>query len=136
MIELCLHNKVIEAGDIMHNLYHMGYSPEDIVSNMFKVCKVADVPEYLKLEYIKVICPFIGVNIKIFNISGNNMIILGKIKCTLYYIIFMYIISYYIYYLLYIYYVFTTYTIHLLFILVLNRFHFLFLFLSTTNNII
>ncbi|VDN54850.1 unnamed protein product [Dracunculus medinensis] len=53
MIELCLHNKVIEAGDIMHNLYHMGYSPEDIVSNMFKVCKVADVPEYLKLEYIK-----------------------------------------------------------------------------------
>ncbi|VDM46493.1 unnamed protein product [Toxocara canis] len=31
----------------------MGYSSEDILSNTFRVCKTANIPEYLKLEYIK-----------------------------------------------------------------------------------
>lgn len=54
MIELCVKEKIFEAGSIIHNLYRMGYAPEDILTNMFRMCKVADVPEYLKMEYIKV----------------------------------------------------------------------------------
>ncbi len=34
----------------------MGYAGVDIVSTVFRVCKTHDMPEYLKLEYIKV-CP-------------------------------------------------------------------------------
>lgn len=53
MIELCVQEKIGEAGDIIHRLYRMGYAPEDILSNMFRICKTANVPEYLKMEYIK-----------------------------------------------------------------------------------
>lgn len=55
MIEHCVHGKVIEAGEIVHNLYRMGYSSEDILNNMVRVCKTVNIPEYLKLEYVKVI---------------------------------------------------------------------------------
>lgn len=54
MLELCVREKVNEATEIMQHLYKMGYSPEDILSNMFRVCKSANIPEYLKMEYIKV----------------------------------------------------------------------------------
>uniref|UniRef100_A0A0N5ASL6 Replication factor C subunit 2 n=1 Tax=Syphacia muris TaxID=451379 RepID=A0A0N5ASL6_9BILA len=53
MIELCVQEKVCEAGSIIHQLYRMGYAPEDVLSNMFRICKTANIPEYLKLEYIK-----------------------------------------------------------------------------------
>uniref|UniRef100_F1KQJ8 Replication factor C subunit 2 n=1 Tax=Ascaris suum TaxID=6253 RepID=F1KQJ8_ASCSU len=53
MLELCVREKVNEATEIMQHLYKMGYSPEDILSNMFRVCKSANIPEYLKMEYIK-----------------------------------------------------------------------------------
>lgn len=53
MIELCVQEKIAEAGSIIHRLYRMGYAPEDILSNMFRICKIANVPEYLKMEYIK-----------------------------------------------------------------------------------
>ena len=33
----------------------MGYSPEDVISNIFRVVKTHDIPEYVKLEYIKLI---------------------------------------------------------------------------------
>lgn len=39
--------------EILSNLYHLGYSPEDIISNVFRVCKTHPLPESLKLEYIK-----------------------------------------------------------------------------------
>ncbi|KAM3723866.1 Replication factor C subunit [Dirofilaria immitis] len=53
MIEHCVHGKIIEAGEIVHSLYHMGYSSEDILNNIVRVCKTANIPEYLKLEYVK-----------------------------------------------------------------------------------
>lgn len=55
IIEHCVHGKVIEAGEIVHSLYRMGYSAEDILNNMVRVCKTLSIPEYLKLEYVKVL---------------------------------------------------------------------------------
>ncbi|VDM12863.1 unnamed protein product [Wuchereria bancrofti] len=53
IIEHCVHGKVMEAGEIVHSLYRMGYSAEDILNNMVRVCKTLSIPEYLKLEYVK-----------------------------------------------------------------------------------
>lgn len=55
MIEHCVHGKIIEASEIVHSFYRMGYSSEDILNNMVRVCKTVNIPEYLKLEYMKVI---------------------------------------------------------------------------------
>ncbi|VDM49181.1 unnamed protein product [Toxocara canis] len=55
MLELCVQEKIYEANEIIQDLYKMGYSSEDILSNTFRVCKTANIPEYLKLEYIKII---------------------------------------------------------------------------------
>uniref|UniRef100_A0AC11ERP8 Replication factor C subunit 2 n=1 Tax=Ovis aries TaxID=9940 RepID=A0AC11ERP8_SHEEP len=38
---------------ILAHLWHLGYSPEDIISNIFRVCKTFQMAEYLKLEFIK-----------------------------------------------------------------------------------
>lgn len=32
----------------------MGYSPHDIITTVFRVVRNADLPEFLKLEYLKV----------------------------------------------------------------------------------
>lgn len=53
MIEHCVKGNMVEASSVIHNLYHLGYSPEDILTNMFRVCKISNLPEYLKMEYIK-----------------------------------------------------------------------------------
>ncbi len=39
---------------IIEQLWSLGYSPEDIIGNIFRVCKTFQMAEYLKLEYIKV----------------------------------------------------------------------------------
>uniref|UniRef100_A0A9J7ZVY2 Replication factor C subunit 2 n=1 Tax=Cyprinus carpio carpio TaxID=630221 RepID=A0A9J7ZVY2_CYPCA len=38
---------------IIEQLWSLGYSPEDIIGNIFRVCKTLQMAEYLKLEYIK-----------------------------------------------------------------------------------
>lgn len=53
MFKWCLEGNLDESYAILSNLYHLGYSPEDIISNVFRVCKTHPFPEYLKLEYIK-----------------------------------------------------------------------------------
>lgn len=32
----------------------MGYSAEDIISTLFRVCKTANLPEYTKMQFIRV----------------------------------------------------------------------------------
>lgn len=39
---------------ILAHLWRLGYSPEDVIGNIFRVCKTYQMPEYLKLEFIKV----------------------------------------------------------------------------------
>ena len=55
MIGHCTQGKIDEAYKIMAHLWQLGYSPEDIITSIFRVCKVENMPEYLKLEFIKVI---------------------------------------------------------------------------------
>ncbi|XP_040116867.1 replication factor C subunit 2 isoform X1 [Oryx dammah] len=54
MIQHCVSADIDEAYKILAHLWHLGYSPEDIISNIFRVCKTFQMAEYLKLEFIKV----------------------------------------------------------------------------------
>ncbi|XP_073171193.1 replication factor C subunit 2 isoform X3 [Lepidochelys kempii] len=53
MIQHCVNANIDEAYKILAHLWRLGYSPEDIVGNIFRVCKTFQMPEYLKLEFIK-----------------------------------------------------------------------------------
>ncbi|KAK7877272.1 hypothetical protein WMY93_032026 [Mugilogobius chulae] len=53
MLGNCVQGQVDEAYRVMEQLWRLGYSPEDIIGNVFRVCKTYSMPEYLKLEFIK-----------------------------------------------------------------------------------
>uniref|UniRef100_A0A914WSH4 Replication factor C subunit 2 n=2 Tax=Plectus sambesii TaxID=2011161 RepID=A0A914WSH4_9BILA len=53
MLINCSQGKLDEAYKVVHHLWKLGYSPEDIIGNIFRVCKIVNLPEYIKLEYIK-----------------------------------------------------------------------------------
>ncbi|XP_067562026.1 replication factor C subunit 2 isoform X2 [Pseudorca crassidens] len=53
MIQHCVSASIDEAYKILAHLWHLGYSPEDIIGNIFRVCKTFQMAEYLKLEFIK-----------------------------------------------------------------------------------
>uniref|UniRef100_A0A2I3HK71 Replication factor C subunit 2 n=1 Tax=Nomascus leucogenys TaxID=61853 RepID=A0A2I3HK71_NOMLE len=53
MIQHCVNANIDEAYKILAHLWHLGYSPEDIIGNVFRVCKTFQMAEYLKLEFIK-----------------------------------------------------------------------------------
>lgn len=53
MLQLCAKAEMEKAYLIIRSLWDKGYATEDIVSNIFRVCKTMDMPEYLKLEFIK-----------------------------------------------------------------------------------
>ena len=42
-----------QAYKILAHLWELGYSPEDIITNVFRVCKSHNMAEFLKLEFIK-----------------------------------------------------------------------------------
>ena len=54
MLEFCKDGKIEEAYQRLSHLWKLGYSPEDIIGNIFRVCKTSKLPEYLKLMFIKV----------------------------------------------------------------------------------
>ncbi|RWS24113.1 replication factor C: subunit RFC2-like protein [Leptotrombidium deliense] len=53
MIDHCVKMELDEACKIMTHLWKLGYAAEDIITNVFRVIKSHEMPEYLKLEYIK-----------------------------------------------------------------------------------
>uniref|UniRef100_A0A8D2DWQ7 Replication factor C subunit 2 n=1 Tax=Sciurus vulgaris TaxID=55149 RepID=A0A8D2DWQ7_SCIVU len=53
MLQHCVHGSIDEAYKILAHLWHLGYSPEDVIGNIFRVCKTFQMAEYLKLEFIK-----------------------------------------------------------------------------------
>ncbi|XP_048822594.1 replication factor C subunit 2 isoform X1 [Lagopus muta] len=53
MIQHCINANIDEAYKILAHLWRLGYSPEDVIGNIFRVCKTFQMPEYLKLEFIK-----------------------------------------------------------------------------------
>lgn len=53
MIKSCSTGDVDEAYKVLSHLWYMGYAAEDIITNIFRVCKNYQMSEYLKLEFIK-----------------------------------------------------------------------------------
>jgi len=53
MLTYCTEGKLDDAWSIMSRLWGLGYSAEDIITNVFRVCKTHPMAEYLKLEFIK-----------------------------------------------------------------------------------
>ncbi|KAK3580818.1 hypothetical protein CHS0354_025163 [Potamilus streckersoni] len=53
MLQHCVEGNIDEAYKVMAHLWKLGYSPEDIISIVFRVCKNHNMPEFLKLEFIK-----------------------------------------------------------------------------------
>ena len=54
MLTHCVSADIDRAYQILKSLWDKGYSPHDIVTNIFRVCKNHQIAEYLKLEFIKV----------------------------------------------------------------------------------
>lgn len=54
MLGHCVDGNIDEAYKVVEQLWALGYSPEDIIGNIFRVCKTYQMAEYLKLEFIKV----------------------------------------------------------------------------------
>ena len=72
MITHCANSDITEAYKILHHLWSLGYSCEDIIGNIFRITKVhQNLPEYLKLEFIKVITVYSDVvcNANLFSIG-------------------------------------------------------------------
>ncbi|KOX71452.1 Replication factor C subunit 2 [Melipona quadrifasciata] len=53
MLELCTQSNISKAYGIMEHLWKMGYSAEDLISNIFRVCKNLPIEETLKLDFVK-----------------------------------------------------------------------------------
>ncbi|KAL3856160.1 hypothetical protein ACJMK2_010945 [Sinanodonta woodiana] len=53
MLQHCVEGNIDEAYKVMAHLWKLGYSPDDIISIVFRVCKNHNMPEFLKLEFIK-----------------------------------------------------------------------------------
>lgn len=54
IIKLCEDGHLFEAEKVLYgSLWRLGYNALDIISTLFKVLKTLDIPEYLKLEFIK-----------------------------------------------------------------------------------
>ena len=53
MVKAVLAQDIRRAYEGMQELWFLGYSPIDIITTLFRVVKQYDMPEYLKLEFIK-----------------------------------------------------------------------------------
>ncbi|XP_044255243.1 replication factor C subunit 2 [Tribolium madens] len=53
MLNSCVNADVRKAYKIIDHLWSLGYAAEDIIKNIFKVCKTIDMEETLKLAFIK-----------------------------------------------------------------------------------
>ncbi|XP_019773466.1 replication factor C subunit 2 isoform X2 [Dendroctonus ponderosae] len=53
MLKCCIDGDIRKAYKIVEHLWNLGYAAEDIIKNIFKVCKNMDAEEALKLAFIK-----------------------------------------------------------------------------------
>ena len=53
MLEFCTQGNIVKAYGVMEHLWKMGYSAEDLISNIFRVCKNLPIDETLKLNFVK-----------------------------------------------------------------------------------
>lgn len=66
IIQSCMISDIDKAVTQLVQLWNQGFSAVDIIATLFKVTKTFDMPEYLKLEFIKV-----KININIINVIGD-----------------------------------------------------------------
>ncbi|KAK3084366.1 hypothetical protein FSP39_012281 [Pinctada imbricata] len=52
-LQHCVNGNIDEAYKTMAHLWRLGYSAEDIITIVFRVCKNHKMPEFLRLEFIK-----------------------------------------------------------------------------------
>lgn len=55
ILENCVERKIDESLKTLAHLWNLGYSAEDIITVLFRVCKNVQLAEYVKLEFIKTI---------------------------------------------------------------------------------
>lgn len=53
MLEFCVQGNISKSYGTMQHLWKMGYSAEDLISNIFRVCKNLPIEETLKLDFVK-----------------------------------------------------------------------------------
>ncbi|XP_074596734.1 replication factor C subunit RfC4 [Brevipalpus obovatus] len=53
IIDHCIDGNFDEAYKLLQQLWKMGYSPEDIITNVFRITKTHPMSEYHKLEFVK-----------------------------------------------------------------------------------
>jgi replication factor C subunit 2/4 len=53
IITACIAGNVDDALEKLEIIWKQGFAPVDIVTTLFKVTKVVEMPEFLKLEFIK-----------------------------------------------------------------------------------
>ncbi|KAI0225768.1 Replication factor C subunit 2 [Lamellibrachia satsuma] len=53
ILQHCVNADIDAAYKIMAHLWKLGYSTDDIISIVFRVCKTHSMPKYIKLEFIK-----------------------------------------------------------------------------------
>lgn len=75
MLDHCVKSDIDEAYKILSHLWKQGHSPDDIINIIFRVCKTHSMPEYLKLEYLKVFCAFISDAPCCYSFKLNEMMI-------------------------------------------------------------
>lgn len=54
IVEMCVKGEIDQALNRLEEVWAQGFAPVDIVTTLFKVTKTAEIPEFLKLEFIKV----------------------------------------------------------------------------------
>ena len=54
ILESCVKSDINNALTHLNNVYGKGYATVDIVTTLFKVTKNSEIPEFVKLEFIKV----------------------------------------------------------------------------------
>merc|ERR1719471_1125023 len=53
MLDHCVKADIDESFKLLNHLWKLGYSSEDIITSVFRVCKTHNMAEFIKLEFIK-----------------------------------------------------------------------------------
>ena len=53
ILTACRDSDLRSATTAMHELWNTGYSAQDIIATVFRLCKVIEMPEYIKMEFMK-----------------------------------------------------------------------------------
>ncbi|XP_078041375.1 replication factor C subunit RfC4 isoform X2 [Augochlora pura] len=73
MLENCVEGNISKCYSLMEYLWRMGYSAEDLINNIFRVCKNLSIEETLKLQFVRVILLRFGFYEKSYTFAKTNL---------------------------------------------------------------